>query len=123
MFYNLEQSRFVLDPHNTINIFFGIYYYCILLELYYLSPQKKGYLPNRLPLFLVSIFKFKCCRQHYLLFNLKHFCQNNEIITVRPRDKTYLLSAYRHCAAPCLATTQHTHQSCLFLNEIKVLPH
>ena len=21
MFYNLEQSRFVLDPHNTINIF------------------------------------------------------------------------------------------------------
>ena len=22
MFYNLEQSRFVLDPHNTINIFF-----------------------------------------------------------------------------------------------------
>ena len=31
--------------------FFCLLYYCILLELYYLSPLKKGCLPNHLPFF------------------------------------------------------------------------
>ena len=33
--------------------FFCLLYYYILLELYYLTPQKNSYLPNRLPFFQV----------------------------------------------------------------------
>ena len=49
--------------------FFCLLYYYILLELYYLTPQKNSYLPNRLPFFQLfsdqktthfSLFFFFC---------------------------------------------------------------
>ena len=77
--------------------FFCLLYYYILLELYYLTPQKNSYLPNRLPFFQVfcdkktthfSFFFFFCFGFLFFLAP-KKVAQEINTLGIPPSIKVY----------------------------------